>query len=112
LRAIGVPAPHFMAWSTVLVELVGGVAILLGAVVALVSIPMAAVLLVAIFKVHLPNGFSSVKLLAVTAAGAQFGHGLLFRRQVEPLGPAAGQPGLRQAWRNGREWFDPDIRIR
>jgi putative oxidoreductase len=53
--------------------LVGGVAILLGAFVALVSIPMAAVLLVAIFTVHLPNGFSSVKLLAVTAAGAQFG---------------------------------------
>jgi putative oxidoreductase len=73
LQAIGVPAPHFMAWSTVLVELVGGVAILLGAFVALVSIPMAAVLLVAIFTVHLPNGFSSVKLLAVTAAGAQFG---------------------------------------
>jgi putative oxidoreductase len=73
LHAIGVPAPHFMAWSTILVELVGGVAILLGAFVALVSIPMPAMLLVAIFTVHLPNGFSSIKLLAVTAAGAQFG---------------------------------------
>jgi putative oxidoreductase len=73
LHAIGVPAPHFMAWSTILVELVGGVAVLLGAFVALASIPMAAVLLVAIFTVHLPNGFSSIKLLAVTAAGAQFG---------------------------------------
>ena len=38
-----------------------------------VSIPMAAVLLVAMFTVHLPYGFSSIKLLAVTAAGAQFG---------------------------------------
>jgi hypothetical protein len=37
------------------------------------SVPMAAVLLVATFTVHLPNGFSSIKLLAVTAAGAQFG---------------------------------------
>jgi putative oxidoreductase len=73
LQAIGVPAPHFMAWSTIAVELVGGAAILLGALVALASIPMAAVLLVAIFTVHLPNGFSSIKLLAVTAAGAQFG---------------------------------------
>ena len=33
----------------------------------------AAILLVAIFTVHLPNGFSSIKLMAVTAAGAQFG---------------------------------------
>ena len=37
------------------------------------SIPMAAVLLVAMFTVHLPYGFSSIKLIAVTAAGAQFG---------------------------------------
>jgi putative oxidoreductase len=34
---------------------------------------MAVVLLVAIFTVHLPHGFSSIKLMAVTAAGAQFG---------------------------------------
>jgi putative oxidoreductase len=33
----------------------------------------AALLLVAIFTVHLPYGFSSIKLMAVTAAGAQFG---------------------------------------
>ncbi len=33
---------------------------------------MAAVLLVAIFTVHLPYGFSSIKLQAVTTAGAQF----------------------------------------
>jgi putative oxidoreductase len=29
--------------------------------------------LVAMFTVHLPYGFSSIKLQAVTAAGAQFG---------------------------------------
>jgi putative oxidoreductase len=34
---------------------------------------MAVVLLVASFTVHLPYGFSSIKLQAVTAAGAQFG---------------------------------------
>jgi putative oxidoreductase len=62
-----------MAWSTIAVELLGGLAILLGALVTLVSIPMAAVLLVAMFTVHLPYGFSSIKLLAVTAPGAQFG---------------------------------------
>src|SRR5438445_12146520 len=73
LHALAVPAPHFMAWVTILIELVGGLAILMGAFVSLVSLPMAALLLVAIFTVHLPYGFSSIKLMAVTAAGAQFG---------------------------------------
>jgi putative oxidoreductase len=73
LQALGVPAPHLMGWLTILVEIVGGLAVLLGALVPLASIPMAAVLLVAIVTVHLPYGFSSIKLQAVTAAGAQFG---------------------------------------
>jgi putative oxidoreductase len=73
LHAIGVPAPALMAWATIVVELVGGLAVLAGAFVPLVAVPMAAVLLVATFTVHLPNGFSSIKLLAVTAAGARFG---------------------------------------
>jgi hypothetical protein len=34
---------------------------------------MIVVLLVATFTVHLPNGFSSIKLLAYDAAGAHFG---------------------------------------
>jgi putative oxidoreductase len=68
-----VPAPHFMAWSTILIEVIGGLAVIFGVFVALVSLPMAAVLLVAMFTVHLPYGFSSIKLMAVTAAGAQFG---------------------------------------
>ena len=62
-----------MAWSTILVEILGGLAVILGLFVALASLPMAAVLLVAMFTVHLPYGFSSIKLEAVTAAGAQFG---------------------------------------
>ena len=73
LQALGVPAPHLMAWATILIELLGGLAILLGALVPLASIPMAVVLLVAIFTVHLPFGFTSIKLMAVTAAGPQFG---------------------------------------
>ena len=73
LQMLGVPAPHFMGWLTIFVEIVGGFAVLLGALVPLVSIPMAAVLLVAATTVHLPYGFSSIKLQAVTSAGAQFG---------------------------------------
>src|SRR5215831_3268460 len=73
VHAIGTPAPHFMAWLTILVELFGGLAVLLGAFVLLASVPMAAILLVAIVTVHVPYGFSSVKLIGVTPAGAQFG---------------------------------------
>lgn len=67
------PAPDLLAWATILVELLGGAAVLAGALVPLASVPMAVVLLTAIFTVHLPNGFSSIKLQAVTAAGAHFG---------------------------------------
>ena len=73
LHALGVPAPHFMASVTILTELLGGLAVILGAFVSLSAIPMAAILLVAMFTVHLPYGFSSIKLMAVTPAGAQFG---------------------------------------
>jgi putative oxidoreductase len=73
LQMIGVPGPHFMAWLTILTELIGGMAVLLGAFIPLVSLPLAAVLLVAIFTVHLPYGFSSIRLMAVTATGARFG---------------------------------------
>ena len=73
LNAMHVPAPHLMAWANILVELLGGLSVLLGAFVTLVSLPMAIVLLVAMFTVHLPFGFSSIKLLAVTEAGPQFG---------------------------------------
>ena len=73
LQALGVPSPHFMAWLTILTELLGGFAMILGAFVTLISIPMAILMLVAIFTVHLPYGFSSIKLMAVTAAGPQFG---------------------------------------
>jgi putative oxidoreductase len=73
LHAIGVPAPHLMAWLTILVEVFGGLAVLLGAFIPLASLPMAAVLLVAMFTVHLPYGFSSIKWMSVTAGRAQFG---------------------------------------
>lgn len=73
LQAIGTPAPHFTAWLTIFVELLGGLAVLLGAFVPWVSVPMVAILSVAILTVHLPFGFTSIKLLAVTADGPKFG---------------------------------------
>jgi putative oxidoreductase len=73
LHAIGVPAPHLMAWLTILTEFIGGLAVLFGAFIPLVSLPLAALLFVAIFTVHLPYGFSSIKLMSVAAGRAQFG---------------------------------------
>src|SRR5882724_6880402 len=114
LQALGVPGPHFMAWSTILVEVLGGFAVILGAFVSLVSLPMAAVLLVAMFTVHLPYGFSSIKLMAVTPAGAQFGSpgyevDLLYLACLAALvfggsGPVAID-GLLRKWRGGGHSF-------
>ena len=73
LHALGVPASHWMAWLTILTELLGGFAVLLGAFIPLVSVPMAAGLLTAMFTVHWQYGFSSIKLVAITPTGAQFG---------------------------------------
>jgi putative oxidoreductase len=73
LHALGMPVPTLLAWLTVLVEMLGGLAVFLGAFIPLASVPMTIVLLVAIFTVHLPNGFSSIKLQSVTVAGAHFG---------------------------------------
>ena len=73
LQALGVPSPHLMSCVTILTEIVGGAAVVAGAFIPLASIPMIAVLLVAMFRVHLQYGFSSIKLMAVTPTGARFG---------------------------------------
>jgi len=73
LHALGVPYAHAMAWLTILIELLGGFTVLIGAFIPLISVPLAGVLLVAMITVHLRYGFGSIKLIAVTPAGAQFG---------------------------------------
>ena len=73
LTAIGVPLPHLMAWTTSLLEFFGGIGMMLGAFVVFLTIPLVTVMLTAMFSVHWQYGFSSVRLKAVTAAGAEFG---------------------------------------
>ena len=73
LHTLGVPLPDLAAWSTTLVEIFGGAAGFTGLLIPLASIPMAIVLLTALFTVHLPYGFFSVKLAQVTEAGTKFG---------------------------------------
>src|SRR5258708_23088433 len=71
LHAIGVPDPHLMAWLTILIELFGGLAVILGAFVTLASLPMIAVLFVSMITGHLPYGFSSIKIMRMTNGRAQ-----------------------------------------
>jgi putative oxidoreductase len=73
LQATAVPFPHLMAWVTIATEIGAGIAFLIGAFVPLVSIPAIVLLAVAIFAVHLPYGFVSIKLLSVDNGRAQFG---------------------------------------
>jgi putative oxidoreductase len=73
LHAMGMPFPHLLSLATIAVELGGGLFTLSGALLPLAAIPMIAVLLVATVTVHLPNGFSSIKLMSYDAAGAHFG---------------------------------------
>ena len=73
LHAMGVPLPQVMAWVTIATEIVSGIVFLIGAFVPLVSIPAIIPLAVAIFTVHLPYGFSSIKLISVNNGRAQFG---------------------------------------
>jgi len=73
LHALGVPAPQLMAWFTIATEMLCGIAILIGGFVSLVSIPSIILLAVAVLTVHLPYGFSSIKLLGVSNGRAQFG---------------------------------------
>jgi putative oxidoreductase len=73
VQAIGVPLPQMMAWLTIAIEAVCGIMMIVGALVPLIAVPMLAVLAVALFTVHIQFGFTSIKLIAVTASGPQFG---------------------------------------
>src|SRR5258708_12401865 len=63
LHTIGVPAPHLMAWLTILTELIGGPPLLLGAFVPLVSLPTSALPLAPLPTLPPPPPFRSLTLL-------------------------------------------------
>jgi putative oxidoreductase len=73
LTLINAPHPMATAWFVTGVELVGGIAIMLGVFVVLASIPLAASMLVAMFSIHVHYGFSAVNTIGLTAAGPVFG---------------------------------------
>jgi putative oxidoreductase len=73
LEQTGAPLPEATAWVSTLIEVLGGLAILAGAFVAAVSIPLIVMMLVAMFTVHLRYGFSAINTIGLTTDGPQFG---------------------------------------
>ena len=73
LDQIGAPLPAATAWAVTLLEFFGGLAVLVGAYVAVVSVPLILTMLVAMFTVHLKHGFSSIKTIGLTETGPLFG---------------------------------------
>jgi putative oxidoreductase len=73
LSAIGIPQAKLVAWVTSILEFFGGLSIITGAFVVPLSLPLAFIMLTAMFSIHFRYGFSSIRLEAVTPAGAKFG---------------------------------------
>jgi putative oxidoreductase len=73
LQQIGTPLPVPTAWTVTMLEIFGGLALLIGAFVAIVSVPLIVTMLVAMFTVHVRYGFSSINTIGLTPAGPAFG---------------------------------------
>lgn len=73
LAYLGVPLPHFMAWLVTLVEMLGGLALFVGAFVLLLSVPLIVLHLVAMSTIHVHYGFSAVNTIGLTPKGPLFG---------------------------------------
>lgn len=81
-ESMGIPAPTLSAYFTVAAELVGGAALILGALLPLAGLALAGVMLGAMFFVHLDGGFYSrdggyeyVLLLAAVSIAIGFSGG-------------------------------------
>ena len=104
LHQIGVPMPAAAAWIVTLLELFGGLAIVLGIFVAVVSIPLIVSMLVAMLTVQLRYGFSSVNTIGLTPSGPLFGPpgyeiNLLYIASLVALALLGAGP-----WSVGRWW--------
>ena len=73
LSQVGVPLPLLHAWLVTSLEVFGGLAILMGAFVAAVSVPLILSMLGAMFTVNIKYGFSAVNTIGLTPEGPQFG---------------------------------------
>ncbi len=73
LRTIEVPQPGLMAWAVGALEFVGGLALIAGAFVVIFGSLLTINMLVALFTVHLPQGFNFMHMTGMTETGPTFG---------------------------------------
>jgi putative oxidoreductase len=73
LGVLGVPGPSTMAWLVTMLELLGGLAIVIGAFVVIASVPLVASMIVAMLTIHVHYGFSAINTIGLTATGPVFG---------------------------------------
>lgn len=107
MTGLGVPAPGLMAIVVTLVELVGGLALILGAFTRIAAVLVAIDVLVAFFLVHLPNGFFATTggvelVLLLATAGVTLlltGPGALALDSVLPMERRMRASGLSPASR-------------
>jgi putative oxidoreductase len=62
LTQVGAPLPETTAWMSMFVELLGGLAIFIGAFVEVVSVPLIVMMLVAMFTLHLKTANKYMRL--------------------------------------------------
>ena len=73
LQQIGVPFPAPTAWMVTCLEIFGGISVILGLFVTLISIPLIISMMVAMFTIHIHYGFSSINTIGLTPSGPVFG---------------------------------------
>ena len=112
LQGIGVPAAGLTAWLVAIVECLGGLALIVGAFVTVAAVPLAVNMLVALFTVHLPMGFSFMNITEMSEVGPLFGMpgyevNLLYIAGLVALilggagthyGDVRSRPAFRDAW--------------
>ena len=73
LKQAHVPLPFANAWLVTLLEIFGGLALLMGAFVTIVSVPLILSMLGAMFTVNIKYGFSTVNTIGLTPQGPLLG---------------------------------------
>jgi putative oxidoreductase len=107
LAYLGAPMPVATAWMVTSLEIAGGLLLIVGLFVMLVSIPLAVSMLVAMSTIHVHYGFSSVNTIGLTASGPVFGPpgyeiNVLYLAGLWAVALAAPTPWSVDRWRIGR----------
>src|SRR5215510_3181453 len=107
LRQAHVPLPLPTAWLVTLLEIFGGLALLMGAFVTIVSVPLIFSMLGAMFTVNIKYGFSAVNTIGLTPEGPKFGPpgyeiNLLYIAGLVVLILSGAGPLSIDAWRSRR----------